>query len=151
MTKLIVTSCIVLLVMLSAELTVSEPLQAVQCKTPTDMNPNGSSELSLMMRRMYDHAAAARVDVMAKKIKRTFPKEFLNIYTATPTDSTTKNASFNPFADGYLAALNKFTASVPGDLVFNYNNLVTSCINCHSQHCPGPVSKIRKLLIRQAN
>jgi len=151
MTKLVVIFSFFLLVILSVQVTVSDPVQApAVCKTPGDVNPNGSSELSLLMRKMYDHAAAARKDVTVKKIPRAYPKEFLKIYTATPTDSTTKNSSFNPFADGYIAALNNFKSSSAGELVLNYNTLVTACINCHSQHCPGPVPKIRKLLVREA-
>ncbi len=114
------------------------------------MNPNGSSELSLLMRKMYDHAAAARKNVLAKKLGNNFPKEFLSIYTAKPTDSTTKNPSFDPFATGYLQSLNEFKGSTQADLVENYNNLVNACISCHSQHCPGPVSKMKKLLIETA-
>ena len=115
----------------------------------SDVNPNGSSELSLLMRKMYDHALAIRPEAIQKKVQQTFPQEFLSIYTAQPTDSFTKNPSYNPFADGYLYALNNYRSSAPEEVIQNYNNLVMSCVNCHNEHCPGPLGRIKKLLITE--
>src|SRR4029077_19318991 len=102
----------------------SEPSSIAISKDSVDVNPNGSSELSLLMRKMYDHAAAARKDVKAKKIKRTYPAEFAKIYTATPTDSLTKNEHYNTFADLYIQSLKNFKSSTTGNLVDNYNGIV---------------------------
>jgi len=148
MTKILVTFFIFLIIISSSRVSRSQQVQTFHFhKDTTDINPNGSSELSVLMRKMYDHAVAARKDVMIKKLENTFPKEFLSIYTAKPTDSLTKNPSFNPFADGYIQSLNTFIASSQNDLVQNYNGIVNACISCHSQHCPGPVPKMKKLLI----
>jgi hypothetical protein len=148
MNKVLITFLIFSTVILCSQLTQSVPacLPAMVSDT-TDVNPNGSSELSILMRKMYDHAAAARVQVTSGKLLNTFPREFLSIYTAAPTDSFTKNNTFNPFADAYLLSLNQLTSSGKENLVENYNGLVTACITCHSQHCPGPVPKMKKLLI----
>ena len=135
---------------ISSSFTAREPTgRIVSCTDSTDVNPNGTSELSLLMRKMYDHAVAIRPDAILKKAHQNFPKEFLTIYTAQPTDSFTKNASYNPFADGYLYALNNYRSSTANNVIQNYNNLVMSCVNCHGEHCPGPVSKIKKLLITE--
>ncbi len=136
-------------VVLSSAFSMREPSGNALCKDSLDVNPNGSSELSLLMRKMYDHAAEVRKGALEKKVQQDFPNEFLSIYTAKPTDVLTKNASFDPFADGYLYALNNYRSSTGDNVVLNYNNLVTSCINCHTQHCPGPISKIKKLLITE--
>lgn len=116
----------------------------------TDINPNGSSELSKLMRKMYDHAAGERQLVLAKKMPDVFPQEFLNIHTATPTDSLTKNEHFDKLADMYLLSLTNFNSSAENNLVVNYNNVVSACITCHNEHCPGPIVKIKKLLIAEA-
>lgn len=44
----------------------------------TDINPNKSSELSLLMRKMYDHAAEAR-QALASNKKVSYPKSFLQL------------------------------------------------------------------------
>jgi hypothetical protein len=148
MNKLLLIIPVFFVVLLSSRLTESEPLQSPPvCKNPGDMNPNGSSELSLLMRKMESHAVAARKSVVKKKNPAPFPKEFSKIYTATPTDSTTKHASYNPFADLYMSSLDNLQASATNNLEENYNNLVNACLSCHSQHCPGPVRRIRQLLI----
>lgn len=112
----------------------------------TDINPNKSSELSLLMRKMYDHAAEAR-QALANNKKVSYPKSFLAINTATPTDDHTKNEYYTTFADLYLQALDNYESSSDVNRVKSYNNIVNACLACHSSHCPGPVPKIKKLLI----
>lgn len=112
----------------------------------TDINPNKSSELALLMRQMYNHAAEARQALTESKTI-SYPKSFLNINTAVPTDEQTKNEYFPTFADLYLQALNRYETSTSDNRVKSYNNLVNSCLACHSSHCPGPVPKIKKLLV----
>ncbi|MBS1764729.1 MAG: hypothetical protein JSS90_07180 [Bacteroidetes bacterium] len=112
----------------------------------TDINPNKSSELSLLMRKMYDHAAEARKAIASDKTV-SYPKTFLNINTAVPTDDHTKNEYFETFADLYLQSLDTYEKSGAENRVKSYNNIVNACLACHSSHCPGPVPKIKKLII----
>lgn len=114
----------------------------------SDLNPNGSSELSLLMRDMYDHAFAARKLTLEEKKDEVIPDKFKKIHTATPTDSETKNSFYETFADVYLNAVKTYSSSANADIKTNYNNLVNTCLACHSTHCPGPIPKIRKLLIQ---
>ena len=113
----------------------------------SDVNPNGSSELSILMRQMYDHAQAARVLALQEKKNSEFPTGFNKIHTATPTDHATKNEHYDTFADVYLNAVKSYSTTTSLDLKSNYNNMVNTCLACHATHCPGPISKIKKLLI----
>ena len=112
-----------------------------------DNNPNGSSELSLLMRKMEKQLAEARPAVVNSKYKGTYPKEFDKIYTAKPTDNETKTASYDVFANVYISAVKTFVTAKPANQIESYNNVVNTCLACHSQHCPGPVGRIKKLLI----
>ncbi len=112
-----------------------------------DVNPNGSSELSLLMREMYDHALNARILALKNQKNGDYPKVFNKIHTATPTDSATKNSYFDTFADVYLNSVKAYASAGNTDLKINYNNLVNTCLACHSTHCPGPIPKIKKLLL----
>jgi hypothetical protein len=113
----------------------------------TDLNPNASSELSLLMRKMHQHVLRAREDVFKNKVTKGYPSEFEKIYTATPTTPTTKNQYYNSYADLYMAALKNFAKSDKKNLKENYNNLVSGCVVCHTTHCPGPMVLIEKLPI----
>ena len=113
----------------------------------TDMNPNGSSDLSLLMREMLDHAQSARKLALENKVDTTIPASFIKIHTATATDFETKNSYYDTFADLYLNAVKSYGKASNTEAISNYNNLVNTCLACHSTHCPGPVPRIKKLLI----
>ena len=112
-----------------------------------DINPNGSSELSMLMRKMEKQLKDARPSVINGKYKGVYPKEFDSIFTAKPTDDKTKTANFDVFANIYLNAVKSFVKTPSSQQVDAFNNVVNTCLACHSQHCPGPVGSIKKLLI----
>lgn len=115
------------------------------CTKP--VNPNGDSELAVLMREMMSSASNLREMVKQGKLPEKFPEEFLKIHTAKPTDSDTKKASFEGFADNYISNLHALYASPQEDLGKNYNAVINACASCHSQHCPGPLKAINKLKI----
>lgn len=117
------------------------------CVKPDSINPNGSSELSVLMRSMHDKAAEMKQLIEQGRQLGAFPVEFNKLNTAVPTDSNTKKPSFDAFAENYLAALQSVYHSEEGTITAKYNELVNSCLACHSDHCPGPVPKIKKLVI----
>jgi hypothetical protein len=114
------------------------------CAIPS-INPNGDSELSLLMRDMVKNSETLRIQVQNGKLEGTFPEAFFKIYTAKPTDSDTKKESFKVYADNYLSSLKKLYDSPKEELNENYNSLINACASCHSEHCPGPMRKINKL------
>jgi cytochrome c556 len=112
-----------------------------------EVNPNGDSELSVLMREMMSSASNMREMVKKGDLPAKFPEEFLKIHTAKPTDSETKKASFEGFAENYISNLQVLYNSPKEDLTKNYNAVVNACASCHSQHCPGPLKAINKLKI----
>lgn len=123
------------------------PKALAKTSDTTDLNPNGSSELSRLMREMLDHASAARKLAIENRKNSVYPVSFDNIYSAEPTDKYTKNEFFDSFADAYLKAVKNYSSSGDENIKENYNNIVNSCLACHSTHCPGPIVKIKKLLL----
>ena len=111
------------------------------------VNPNGDSELALLMRKMLQSSASLKEMIKEGKLPDKFPEEFLKIHTAKPTDSETKKASFDGFATNYLENLNTLYHSPKEELTKNYNAVINSCVSCHSEHCPGPIKAIKKLTI----
>lgn len=113
--------------------------------TKAPLNPNGDSELALLMREMLDSAKSFKEVIKSGKVPDKFPEAFLKIHTAQPTDSETKKSSFDGYADGYLNSLKALSGSNTANAKLNYNAVVQACENCHSEHCPGPLTAIRKL------
>jgi hypothetical protein len=118
---------------------------SLDCAKP--LNPNGDSELSVLMREMMSSSQNMKEMVLQGNLPTEFPEAFLKIHTAQPTDSDTKKASFESHADHYILNLRSLYQSPKEDLTSNYNALINSCISCHGEHCPGPIKAIEKLKI----
>jgi len=122
--------------------------EKTECKTQKPVvNPNGSSELALLMRKMLHSSDSIKQVIKQGGLPETFPDEFLRIHTAKPTDSETKKASFDGFATYYLNTLKTLYSSPKSEVSKNYNAVIDACLSCHSEHCPGPVKAIGKLKI----
>ena len=117
------------------------------CADTTYKNPNGSSELALLMREMQTYSSTAKSDVKAGKKPAAYPISFDNIYSAKISENTSKSEYYKSFADLYIMTVKNYTTSTPATRVETYNNMVSACLACHSQHCPGPVPVIKKLMI----
>ena len=113
----------------------------------TVTNPNGSSELAQLMRDMQQYTSDAKKAVLANKAPAPYPSDFERLHTAKMTKGMSKSEHYDAFADMYITNVKSYAASASKDRVTAYNNMVTSCISCHSQHCPGPTPMIKKLLI----
>lgn len=109
------------------------------------LNPNGDSELALLMRKMLHSSENLKEMIKQGNLPKEFPEEFLKIHTAKPTDSETKKRSFEGFANNYLSNLEMLYNSPKDELTQNYNAVITACVSCHSEHCPGPLKAINKL------
>ncbi len=122
---------------------------SANCEKPKPLNPNGDSELALLMRKMMHASESMKEMVLQGNVPKEFPEEFMNIHTAKPTDSETKKASFDGFAGSYISNVKTFVNSPKEELTKNYNAMITACVNCHSEHCPGPLKAINKLKISE--
>ncbi len=115
------------------------------CSIKEPLNPNGDSELALLMREMYDTSVSLKTSITKAILPRDFPQRFRSIHSAKPTDPTVKTETFKILADEYLKGLKALSNSKKGELKTNYNESVQKCINCHEAFCPGPIKKIVKL------
>jgi len=106
------------------------------------------SEMASLMLKMYDKNLENKQLILDGKDPKAFPKEFLNIHTAKLTDPSDRNLQFNAFSDFYLHSFQKVFETTKDSLVETHNNAVNSCVACHETTCIGPISKIKKLLIK---
>lgn len=111
------------------------------------LNPNGDSELAILMREMYEEAE--RIKEQVKKGEQPEIKlDHGKILTAHATEPAKDNSKeFKDFAKMYLANLDQLQKANPENVEMVFQSLVESCMSCHQQLCPGPMVRIKKLRV----
>ncbi len=113
------------------------------------VNPNGDSELALLMRDMFDEGMLIKQQIKEGK-KPKLISSFETIHSAQATEpEKAASAEYKAYADSYLASLNALKSTSLEDSPQAYNGMVQSCMACHSALCPGPKVKIKKLFIKE--
>lgn len=105
------------------------------------------SEMTILMRRIHEYNKVVKNQIINKDSLLAFPDEFTNIYSASLADSTERDDEFVVLAKSFID-FQKMTFSPKSDsTVYNFNQSINTCIECHKTRCPGPIPKIKKLLI----
>lgn len=115
-------------------------------KSSTPVVPQ-ASEMSLLMGKMFDVNTQWKTKIIQGENLSDFPKEFLQIHAAKLTDPADRTPRFTLYADLYLKQQQVLFEVDSSQLKNQFNQTVTSCIACHQYTCPGPIPRIRKLLI----
>ena len=113
------------------------------CQQP--VNPNGDSELALLMRQMADHAESEKRSLINGGTPGEYIHEFEKIATATPTDTKDLSPAYAGYAQLYIEALKAYHSAEKNEVMNAYNNMIQTCINCHRDECPGPKRRIEKM------
>lgn len=109
-------------------------------------NPNGSSELAVLMNDLYREAETAK-----QKIARGHTPEWSvdaeKILTAAATEpEKAASSEYKAFAVSYLETVRMLKNASPAEAPVHFKAMTTACMNCHNAICPGPTKRIRKLL-----
>lgn len=108
----------------------------------SDRNPNGDSELAVLMRVFVDHLRDARVLVEANEsVKPMFPVHRA-MRCAWPTVPSDRDEGYDARAQSYLAVVRGFDAAPSKQ---SYNAIVNSCVACHQVSCGGVIEFIETL------
>lgn len=116
-----------------------------ESKKQKPLNPNGDSELALLMRDMFEESDSLKQLVVDGK-QLSGLKKYQDIHSAIPTDPTVTGPVFEAFAEAYIQSI-KALETADSSSVFNFNHMVDQCMNCHTEFCPGPKKRIKKLYI----
>ncbi|MBT8232808.1 MAG: hypothetical protein KJN84_09275 [Bacteroidia bacterium] len=119
--------------------------QDKKCVQP--INPNGDSELALLMREMFDNSMAVKTEFLKNhEIKEL--KKFDDMKSAEATEpEKAKSDLYAAMADSYLASVETVNKALSENYIDTYNGMVENCMACHKTMCPGPMVKIKKLYI----
>ncbi len=121
--------------------------QACKTESSKPLNPNGDSELAILMRQMFEDGERVR-----EQIKNGQPVDiqvdFEKMMTAKATDPTKMQGKDYPhFALSYVEAMKALRDAPPAEAQDKYSAMVATCMNCHEQSCPGPMVRIKKLTL----
>lgn len=108
----------------------------------SERNPNGDSELSVLMRQFVDDLREVRPTLEAgQKVKALLPVH-RKMRCAWPTKPEERNQQFDLRAQAYLNAVAAFDRAPGKD---TYNAIIAGCIACHSVSCGGPLEFIGEM------
>lgn len=116
---------------------------------PKIVNPNGDSELALLMREMFDDGMLVKADMLAGN-EPDIKVKYQRIHTAKATQpEKVATTEYQLFAKAYENAMDQLVASTPVDRVMTYQTMVQTCMNCHQKMCTGPMVKIKKMVLSE--
>lgn len=123
----------------------------ISCTTdgPSDkpLNPNGDSELALLMRAMFDDGLKMKTQLQNGEMPA-LSVAFEKIHTATPTEpGKSSTPEYQVHALSYEQAVKALKTAAPGEAEASYTRMVDACMNCHRAICPGPMVRIKKLYL----
>lgn len=119
---------------------------AAACATKP-VNPNGDSELALLMRQMADWTDSCKAAITSGRPVPPKPVALANLHTAERTDKTIDASLFNSMASLYEGAVTTFESADSIAKVKAYDGMVAACGGCHQNFCQGPLTRISKMYI----
>jgi hypothetical protein len=109
---------------------------------PSERNPNGDSELAVLMRVFVDDLRDTRLLIEAGEAVPALFQTHRAMRCAWPTVPDDRDEAYDMRAQAYLSAVRGFDASPSKD---SYNAVVASCIACHQVSCAGVIEFITSL------
>lgn len=115
-----------------------------------ETNPNGSSELALLMREMDKDSWKIKEAIEKNQNIPDIKEKFAKIHSATATEPEKKDATYTVMADAFLKTVNDmYIPTSKEEKMAAYTIMINNCLNCHKAACPGPIVRIKKLLVNQ--
>ena len=114
------------------------------CVNKGIIDPNEASEMALNMRIMTKELENAKHKIENYDKFDDIAFDFKRIHDQQATDSTFYTESLKPMSESFHRTVENFNNFPNSE---NYNNIVTSCVQCHNYTCSGPLVKINKLYL----
>lgn len=111
------------------------------------LNPNGDSELALLMRQMYEDGMNTKQQLLDGK-PPVINVKYHQLHTAKATEpEKVASPNYAAFANAYEASVKSFLESDETNRAATYHSMVDACMNCHQTICPGPTVRIKHLFL----
>ncbi len=114
------------------------------------LNPNGDSELALLMRAMYEDGMRTKQQLLDGKPPVVNVK-YHQLHTTKATEpEKVATPNYTAFANAYESSVNSFLESDETNRAESYHSMVNACMNCHQTICPGPTVRIKHLFLNES-
>ena len=110
----------------------------------TIIDPNDASEMALLMRQMSDDLDIIKNKILNGEDIIGDQLQFSQIHKMKTTDESFLSEGLTQMSIGFDLVVNNFNENPSRD---KYNTIVNNCISCHKCMCPGPLSRINKLIL----
>jgi hypothetical protein len=100
--------------------------------------------MAVGMRTMYEQMLAIRGQIESGTELQTGQFKMVNFIYAEPTDSSVLTDQFFIRAGQFKRRFNELVQP-GGKAMERFNLVIDACIQCHTENCPGPLKKIKKL------
>jgi hypothetical protein len=100
--------------------------------------------MAMMMRAIYEQSRDMRSKVVEGESLDSAFYRFMAFHELEPTDSTVLIEVFYEHNEDFKAAFENLLRSSNKE---TYNAMLTQCVSCHEDFCPGPIKRINKLRI----
>ncbi len=113
------------------------------------INPNGDTEISLLMRAMYEEALTARRNI-EKGEDFELSLDYKKLLTAkgVMTDKL-ESPLYKAYAESYIAIAERIKNDLSDNRIEDYKLLVEGCRKCHDVMCQGPLVLVNKLVLKE--
>jgi len=106
------------------------------------------SEMATLMEQMYVDNQRIKQKIETGEFDfGEFPEYYLKLYTATFTDPSDLDDFYLEEAKNFLK-LQEIIYTDTTNIKTNFNNMVTSCVECHNVKCALAIQRIEKLYIK---
>ena len=106
------------------------------------------SELAQIMRDLHEEGLQRKASLEKGVLYSGSIDNLLKMVAATPTEPHMKGPAFEPHAMAFNASYGAIQAATAvKEQIDAHNNLVKSCVACHTNFCQGPISRIELLYI----
>jgi cytochrome c553 len=138
-----------LLLLLGVSLMACETAEKTETaeKPATAGKVEDAKPMALMMRAIYDQSRNMRTELEAGKNLDSSLYRFMEFHKLEPTDSTVLVEVFYQHNDKFREAYENLLRSSDKPA---YNAMLTACVNCHADFCPGPIKRINKLRFEES-
>jgi cytochrome c553 len=105
------------------------------------------SELALLMREMDEEVRQWKTAMETGDTPIVRDQYYERLVSATPTQPQMVGPTYDAYARLYENAVETFANSTKEQATATYNGVISACVACHSDHCQGPIPRIKKLTI----
>jgi hypothetical protein len=113
------------------------------------LNPNGDSELALVMRSMHENGMEVKQQLLRGE-KPELNYDCPKLYTAKATQpEKVATPLYEGYANAFESSVKAFEQEFNADRVGTYHSMIDACMNCHQEICPGPMVKIKKMYLTE--